>query len=402
MGLFAFQLSCNKKTSPSLMKKQEFFKILRKYQAGTASEEEKSFLSAYYNLFEAEPDITEMLSSDKKILLKDQIKAGIQKEIVMHGQKPARPYLFLRRIAAAAIIFVVLGVGITLYVFKASLFDGYHYAKNNIAPGGNKAVLTLANGTQIVLTNAKNGIVAQQGATSIRKPANGQIVYDASNTGKISDTSYNTITVPKGGQYLVVLPDSSKVYLNSASSLRFPAAFAGKIRSVALTGEAYFEIAHNKSKPFHVVTGSQTVEVLGTHFNINAYDDERSVKTTLLEGSVKVSMAGNVALLTPGEQSQVIHEKDLSSVIKVVQDANTDEAIAWKNGYFQFENADIQTVMRQYSRWYDVKIIYEGKIKERFFSGQIHRNLSAAQALDLLNYIDVHFTINGKTIIVSP
>jgi transmembrane sensor len=151
-----------------------------------------------------------------------------------------------------------------------------------------------------------------------------------------------------------------------------------------------------------VITKGQTVEVLGTHFNVNAYDDERSIKTTLLEGSVKISVDGHVAMLTPGEQAQVFQGKNSGSGINVVTDANTEEAVAWKNGFFQFDNTDLQAVMRQYSRWYDVKIIYEGEIKERFFSGQIHRNLNGAQALDLLNYADIHFRINGKTIVVSP
>ncbi len=163
----------------------------------------------------------------------------------------------------------------------------------------------MANGKVIILTNAKNGLLAQQGSTQINKTASGQIIYNAAQNIGGTDTSYNTITTPRGGQFMVVLPDSTKVYLNAGSSLRFPAAFMGKLRTVMLTGEAYFEVAHNKTKPFHVLTKGQMVEVLGTHFNINAYDDERVIKTTLLEGSVRVSMAGRLALLTPGEQSQI-------------------------------------------------------------------------------------------------
>ena len=150
-----------------------------------------------------------------------------------------------------------------------------------------------------------------------------------------------------------------------------------------------------------VTSAGQTVEVLGTHFDINAYADEHSIKTTLLEGSVKVSASGKTALLIPGQQSQVVQNKNLDTLINVLQHANLDEAVAWKNGYFQFENADLQTIMRQFSRWYDVKVIYDGQPGGRLFSGQIHRNLNAVQALDLLNYANVHFTIDGKTIIVS-
>jgi len=397
-----FNCHVYKRISLSLMKKQHFLKILRKYNAGKASEEEKSFLLAYYNLFEGELDITEMLTGEKRDLFKNQMKANIYRKIIQQEQKPFKSNLLIRRLAAAAIIFVICTTGITLYIFRAELFKGQTYTKNDIAPGGNKAILTLANGTQIILTNAKNGLLALQGGTKISKTASGQIFYDASLQGKRSDTAYNTITTPRGGQYLVVLPDSSKVYLNAASTLRFPTAFIGNTRTVVLTGEAYFEVSHDKSKSFHVLTKGQNVEVLGTHFNINAYDDERSVNTTLLEGGVKVYFNGQVARLIPGEQSQVSTTGGTGSGIKVIQNANTDEAVAWKNGFFQFNNADLQTIMRQYARWYDVKVIYEGKTKERSFSGEIHRNLTAAQALDVLNYADVHFNIHGRTIIVSP
>ncbi len=381
------------------MKKQDFLRILRKFNKGLASGEEKSFLSAYYNLFEAKSDITEMLSPDKRDLLKDQIKAGIDIKIA-RLQETKRPNLFLRRIAAAAILFVVLGAGISFYLVKTNFFSSHNYAKNIITPGGNKAVLTLANGTQIILSNVKNGALTLQNGTVIKKTANGQLVYDASAAGS-NVIAYNTISTPRGGQYMIILPDSSKVYLNAASSLRFPTAFADKIRKVTLIGEAYFEVAHNKNKPFMVTSAGQTVEVLGTHFDINAYADEHSIKTTLLGGSVKVSASGKTALLIPGQQSQVVQNKNLDTLINVLQHANLDEAVAWKNGYFQFENADLQTIMRQFSRWYDVKVIYDGQPGGRLFSGQIHRNLNAVQALDLLNYANVHFTIDGKTIIVS-
>jgi transmembrane sensor len=205
------------------MKKQEFLRILRKFNKGLASGEEKSFLSAYYNLFEAKSDITEMLSPDKRDLLKDQIKAGIDIKIA-RLQKTKRPNLFLRQIAAAAILFVVLGSVISFYLVKTNFFNNHNYAKNIIPPGGNKAVLTLANGTQIILSNVKNGVLTLQNGTVIKKTANGQLVYDASAAGS-NVIAYNTISTPRGGQYMVILPDSSKVYLNAASSLRFPTAF---------------------------------------------------------------------------------------------------------------------------------------------------------------------------------
>ena len=381
------------------MEKQEFLRLLQKFNEESASEEEKTFLLAYYNLFEAKSDISDMLSPDKRDQLKRQIKKGVDAKITRSTQVK-RPYFLFHQIAAAAILLILLGAGITFYLVKTEFFKGHNYAKNIIHPGGNKAILTLANGTQIILSNAKNGVLTLQNGTVIKKTANGQLVYDASASGN-GAMSYNTITTPRGGQYTVILPDSSKVDLNAASSLRFPTAFAGTSRQVSLTGEAYFEVSHNKNKPFMVTSAGQTVKVLGTHFDINSYADEHAIKTTLLEGSVNVTASGKSVVLIPGQQSQVTQTRNLDTLINVVQNANIDEAVAWKNGYFQFENADLQTIMRQFSRWYDVKVVYDGQFGGRLFSGQIHRNLNAEQALELLNYANVHFNIDGKTITVT-
>jgi ferric-dicitrate binding protein FerR (iron transport regulator) len=387
------------------MEKRKFLLLLKKYHAGKASEQEESYLAAYYNLFEAKPDITEMLSSEETEFLKNQIKTELKNKIKQHQQKPvAKTYKLYYRLTAAAIVLIAFSAGLFSYTQKrnSNLFSLFRHSQNDVAPGGNKAILTLANGNRIILTNAKNGLLAQQGGTQINKTASGQIIYNAAQAVRAADTAYNTITTPRGGQYMVVLPDSSKVYLDASSSLRFPAAFSGKLRTVMLTGEAYFEVAHNKNMPFHVLTKGQTVEVLGTHFNINAYDDEKAIKTTLLEGSVRVSIAGSQALLTPGEQSQIAPPVTPDKSINIIQNANTEEAVAWKNGFFQFENADIQTIMRQFARWYNVDVVFDGKVNERLFSGEIHRNLTLLQALELLNYANVHFNIDGKKIIVSP
>ena len=383
------------------MKKSEFLKILRKYNQESASDEEKAFLSAYYNLFEAEPDVVELLEAAERETLKTQIKATIDRRIELNQNKrPAKIYTMARRMVAAAILLIAVGAAFAVYLYGGQLLHDDNYVGRNIPPGGNKAILTLANGSKIVLTNAKNGILVLQGGVRVIKTPNGQVIYDASDAGNITDTVYNTITTPRGGQYMVMLPDSSKVYLDAASSLRFPTVFTGKTRTVFLTGEGYFEVAHNKNKPFHVVAGGQTVEVLGTHFNINAYDDEQYISTTLLEGSVKVSLGKSIAILAPGDQAHTLSGNGLSG-IEVYKGINTDAAVAWKNGYFNFENADIQTIMKQYARWYDVKIVFDGKVDERLFSGEIHRNLNAPEALELLDYADVHFKIDGKTIVVS-
>lgn len=387
------------------MEKRQFLSLLKKYRKGKASDQEKKFLDAYYNAFDAKPNVIEILSAEENESLKKQIKAGLKRKIELSGQKTIiKSYRLYYRLAAAAVMLIVLSAGLLIYAHtnRIDVFSAFNRAKNDVAPGSNKAILTLANGKTIILTNAKNGLLAQQGGTQINKTANGQIIYNAAQVVGGTDTSYNTITTPRGGQFMVVLPDSTKVYLDAGSSLRFPAAFTGKLRTVMLTGEAYFEVAHNKARPFHVLTKGQMIEVLGTHFNINAYDDEKVIKTTLLEGSVRVSDAGKLALLIPGEQAQIAQPFSGSKGINVIRNADTEEAIAWKNGFFQFDNADIQTIMRQFSRWYNVDVTFDGQVKERLFSGAIHRNLTLLQALDLLNYANVHFNIDGKKITVSP
>ncbi|HEY0669012.1 MAG TPA: FecR domain-containing protein, partial [Sphingobacteriaceae bacterium] len=351
--------------------------------------------------FSSEPDIEDNLSTDEKDLLKEEIKASLLQRIE-YGSS-VRP-LYTRnyfRISVAAAILVIISAG--TYFFSVKLPQKQIAVsapnKNDLVPGGNKAILILADGSKIILDNAKNGIVAKQAGLVITKTREGQLVYDISSTSpSVNSNTYNTIQTPKGGQYQVNLPDGSQVWLNSESSLKFPTAFTGSERRVVLTGEAYFEIKENKNKPFRVAGNTQTVEVLGTHFNVNSYADESVIKTTLLEGSVKVTTDNSNTIIKPGEQSQV---KTGVSQIAIVQ-ADTEGSIAWKNGFFYFKDADIKTVMRQLSRWYDVDVEYEGTIPHRVFSGKIYRNVNASQVLDILRFTKIHFRIEGKRIIVTP
>ncbi len=276
---------------------------------------------------------------------------------------------------------------------------------NDIEAGENKAILILGDGSKIILDDAKNGILANQGGNSILKAAEGEVIYsflneikDPLSLDENAPVIYNTIETPKGGKFQIKLPDGSKVWLNAASSLRFPTVFNGPKRQVELKGEAYFEVSPDKSKIFEVNTRNQVVQVLGTHFNINAYLDEPTVNTTLLEGSVRVSdLRTNISqLLKPGEQSQ------LSEQIEVINLKNTNEAVAWKDGYFQFDEADIKTVMRQIERWYDVSVVYEGDLPNYRFGGEIERNLSLLQVLKVLEKTKVHFRLEGREVIVMP
>jgi ferric-dicitrate binding protein FerR (iron transport regulator) len=257
-------------------------------------------------------------------------------------------------------------------------------------PGSNKAILTLGNGDRISLTDAADGELARQGDTRISKTKDGQLLYEPENGAAGGMVKRNTISTPRGGQYRIDLPDGTRVWLNAASSLAFPASFAGlDERSVELTGEAYFEVAKDAGKPFKVISNAHTVEVLGTHFNINAYNDEPDIKTTLLEGAVRV----NGSMLRPGQQS-VLANGRLS-----IRNAETDMETAWKNGEFIFNGQDFKTVMRTISRWYDVDVVYEYDPKPFRIGGEVSRSRSITEVLKMLEVTGgVKFKLEGRTI----
>jgi transmembrane sensor len=262
----------------------------------------------------------------------------------------------------------------------------------------------LANGSQVILNGAKNGAIAKQGNTTINKTEDGTVVYNKTSSNKGSSSAgleYNELSTPRGGQYHLTLSDGTNVWLNAASSIKYPTAFKGNIRQVEITGEAYFEVVHNSSKPFRVMANGQIVQVLGTHFNINAYRDEPSIKTTLIQGAVKVSKGTISAILKPGQQS-ALTDAGNSSTIRVSDHVNTDQVLAWTNGRFSFNNADIKTGMREIGRWYDVDIVYEGNVPNIVFIGEIYRNVNLSKVLEILRYSKVNFRIEGKKIIVTP
>jgi len=273
----------------------------------------------------------------------------------------------------------------------------------DIAPGSNKAILILANGSRIILDSATNGLIANQSGAKILK-FNGQLTVSPEKgmKEKLFDSShlaYNIISTPRGGQYQLILPDGSKVWLNSASSLKFPSAFYGKERRVELTGEGYFEVAKNANMPFSVTVNQMKIAVLGTHFNIMAYDDEKTMNTTLLEGSVTVSDAGMEKKLLPGQQAIV----NIATQKVSVGQADISKAIAWKNGLFEFDNTDLSTIMRQLARWYDIEVVYDVTPEKTALGGSISRNLSLKDVLNMLEANGInHFKIEEKKIVVLP
>jgi ferric-dicitrate binding protein FerR (iron transport regulator) len=278
--------------------------------------------------------------------------------------------------------------------------------KPDAAPGGNKAVLTLADGHTIVLDSAVKGDLTSQGNTKVIKLDSGLLAYRSGGTvtGKAAPAGapvYNILTTPRGGQYQIVLPDGSKVWLNAASSLKFPTSFTGTDRTVTLNGEAYFEVSRRTDQPFFVrLKNDVAVEVLGTRFNINDYNDEPAVRATLLEGSIRVQRDGHSNVLRPGQQA-VLGRTD--AAITINKDADLDEAVAWKNGMFVFNSVPLEAIMRQMERWYDVEVSYRGNVKGISFNGQISRYSNVSKMLDMLATTgEVHFIMENKKIIVNP
>jgi ferric-dicitrate binding protein FerR (iron transport regulator) len=342
--------------------------------------------------------------------------------VVTMKTTPVRRMPYWRIAAAAVVLLMVTAAGLLVMNYYSKNQVAKVDSKNDVAPGGNKAVLTLADGSTIVLDNEKNGVVAQEGNAKVVKLKNGQLMYaKADDQSAVANAPmvYNTLSTPKGGQYNIELPDGTKVWLNAASSITYPTAFDAKERKVQVTGEAYFEVAHNAQKPFIVnVNNKEEVTVLGTHFNINAYEDENAIHTTLLQGSVKVGSrqwavgSGEKAegkgqkaekeqsvILKPGEQVSLSHTSQLSQPIPV----QTDRVMAWKNGVFHFENADIKTVMRQVSRWYDVDVVYKRSLDNDdplFF--EVTRNTNLSDVLRVLNLAGgARYTIEDKKVIVQ-
>ncbi|MGN6164297.1 MAG: FecR domain-containing protein [Flavisolibacter sp.] len=313
----------------------------------------------------------------------------------LQTEKPHRIF-YVSRWMAAAVLLLVIGSAAYFFWPKTNsqpIATRSIEKTNDILPGREGAILSLSDGTKIVLDNAKNGALALQGNVQIVKQ-NGQILYK----GKNGEALYNNISTERGRMWSVALSDGTKVWLNAESSLHYPLTFTGSERLVEMTGEAYFEVAHNASMPFKVKVGDQVVEVLGTHFNINAYANEPSMRTTLLEGLVRISKGNSKELIHPNEEAAVSSNSTNIQITKV----DAQDAIAWKNGYFSFHNADLKTVMRQLSRWYDIDVVYENNIPHFEFEGAIDRSLNLSAVLRILEKTRVQFKIEDKKLIILP
>lgn len=334
--------------------------------------------------------------------LKSRIAGKIFAEIPQ--AKPVLPLYrrtFFRVAAAAAILIIVLTGSYFLFVERKSPGmekPGLAGKDTDVpSPQTNRATLLLADGRTIFLDSALDGELAASGNIKLVKLGDGQIAYQAVTGEKPAGMEYNTLTNPRGSKVIdIKLADGSHVWLNAGSSVTYPIAFAGNERKVSMNGEAYFEISHDADRPFYVSKGEMQVKVLGTKFNVNAYDDEADSKVTLLEGSVEVKIQKSKVKIKPGQQVAINSEQ-----LTVNNNVDTEEVMAWKNGLFNFNNAGLETVLKQLSRWYDVNVKYQGPLPHREFGGKIQRELSLSEVLKLLEKNNIHFKIEGKNIIVQ-
>ncbi|AKD57008.1 FecR domain-containing protein [Spirosoma radiotolerans] len=400
--------------------------LIAKYLKGELSDQEREELDAWIAQSDHNQALFARLTQKSAVAgelekFGSSDKAEAWQRIIAETEYNAtnrQSYIGIRLVPYVAAAVVLLIVGVLRYPFNRQSQPTNPVAQQPIdfAPGSNKAVLTLADASKIILDDVADGQIARQADVIITKTADGQLLYGESSataSAKLSNTqpSYNTITTPRGGKFRIVLPDGSRVWLNAASSLKYPTKFMGNERVVTLTGEAYFEIipqknAHKQALPFRVRSASQVVEVLGTHFNINSYADESSIKTTLLEGKVRVIKTSphqaensTEVILNPGEQAQLT--ADAKRRLNLIRKVDLEETIAWKNGQFQFKDTDLPTIMRQISRWYDVKVDFQGKLPDTKFRGKISRDVPLSQIFQILQLSGINFIIEGKKITVK-
>jgi len=380
------------------MTRDEYIELYERLLAGKCTAEEKKLIESYNDDFDwsEKPWGEEMGDKDE---VRQLIYSKLQQDLQPKKKSPIR-YVFRIAIAAA-----ILGLVLTasLYLFRQQRKTNGKEAsgvlvKQVIVPGTNKAILKLSNGATIELDSTHSGVFAKDEGVEIVQTAEGQIAYNK-NQKFSSASTINTLSTPVGGQYQLRLEDGTEVWLNAASSISFPTAFSGTERSVEVTGEVYFEVQHNPSKPFKVNFNGNTITVLGTHFNVMAYGDEELHRVTLLEGSVNLSNASSQSKLIPGQQAVVNRRTSAIENRKV----NVEEAVAWKKGFFFFENENIESIMRKLSRWYNTTTDYKGDMKGKEFSGTVSRFENISEVLDLLEETgSIHYKINARRITIMP
>jgi ferric-dicitrate binding protein FerR (iron transport regulator) len=405
-----------------MMDSQRIKYLIEKFLDEQLNETEKSELEQWKNesehnhrLFNRVTDGKQLFEAAKESIIVDEKIARLIKEkhpelALMSGSPvvPVRRLAWFKMAPAAAVVAAVATIAVVGYFVlsnpkhEAVVKTETHAAVSDKQPGKEGAILKLSNGEEIVLDDAANGDLVKQGNTQVTKQG-GLLAYN--NAGKSSEVLYNTLSTPRGRQFRLALPDGSNVWLNAASSIKFPTSFTGKDREITITGEAYLEVKKDASQPFKVLTNGTQIEVIGTHFNVNAYKDESAVKTTLIEGKVKINKLGTeinspaqqTIFLKPGQQAQVKENK-----IQVIENADINAALAWKNGLIVFSSADIKEVLRQVSRWYDVDIEYKGEINVPEFFGEIPRTVNLSDVLKIIELNSkLRFSVAGSKVTVT-
>lgn len=375
--------------------KEDFLRMVRKYLNGSAGDKERAFLEKFYQNHDHQHNILDQYPDQDRDALGREMEAHILARISARRKNKLSLFSWPRLAAAAAVVLLALGTAYYLRRQPETSPRSVVEKPTDFAPGGERALLTLADGSTIVLDSASQGRIASQGNATILKNGEGELAYQVNKDDK-AEAGNNTISTPAGGQYSIKLPDGSQVWLNAKSSITFPTAFADNERRVKIQGEVYFEIRQENGKPFVVdVDGRQQVIVTGTHFNVNAYADEPEIHTTLLEGAVSVAgaNAGEKLQLVPGEQASL---RSNGSFRKATVDVS--ETVAWKNGLFQFRETSLATIMRDIERWYNVEVTYPEGVPQKRFSGKLRRNSKASEILEILKFAGVNFRIEGSEI----
>jgi len=381
-----------------------FQSLVKKYLEGKANSDEKKIIENYLESYQNKNVTWDSTLMGEKDSIAEELYLHILKEIDVRERK-VRTLKFWR-LSSAAAVFLILFSGLYIFYNRAGSVTNYASRyKSDIAPGRQKATLTLQDGSVLTLDTMHEGTVKEDHGVRITSK-NGTLVYEVLNNNSPT-IAYNVIQTPRGGKFIVLLPDGTKVWLNSETVFRYPTAFRSNKREVTLSGEAYFEVAKQVQKsnpsnriPFIVKTGSQEVEVLGTHFNINSYQDEPVIKTSLLEGSVRITHHGSTLLLKPNEQA--MFDNSATSAMKLLKNIDSGGVVAWKNDVFRFQDTGLNEIMRQLSRWYDVNIVYEGDPPSDEFTGYISRNVNISSVLQMLEQGGgVEFRIEGRNVIIK-
>lgn len=369
------------------MNKEEFILLITRYREGNASELEEQQLINYFSSFQQPWDEEAFGSKAESVSrIKEQLLTKINKEGTVVSIKPVHKMHFIRRFrwAAAAVFVLLSGMLYYTWLSKSSSDEHNEIAASTIEPGREGAKLKLSDGRIVMIDSLNDGLIATDGSVSVYKE-NGKIVYK----GRAEEVIYNEIVTDNGRQWSAQLPDGSTVWLNAASSLRYPLQFKGNERLVTMTGEASFNVVHNDKQPFRVQVRDQMVEDIGTEFNINAYDNEARIITTVIEGVASVRIGKESVIVNAGK------EASQENGLLAVREADTDQAIAWRKGLFDFNGADIRAVGRQLERWYNIKVVYEGNLSNYRFGGDTYRNNNLQEVLKVLELSGVKFRLEA-------